>query len=275
MVIDNRQNDRTEERRNEERKVENRRDVERRLKHQPMKTFEAKLTEKTAHEISNKDSAYREAHDKKGTKNKKQGLLDKILSTFKSKDTDKQKLEETPQATDKGKLGKEGKEQKKVNAHLQNKKISKEGEKKNVDTLDSKESADGELSSEGHKKVGEKSGDRGDGGGQNSGGDTGGQSGGQQGFSFDQQSKQQNKSDILNKKSEKSNKDKVLGIQSGKNSGEFDSDARDFNDQDMDQIVESVQIGFNNEGQTEFSVQLTDEYFEGLTVAATRTDDGV
>ena len=57
--------------------------------------------------------------------------------------------------------------------------------------------------------------------------------------------------------------------------GGFQKDARNFTREDIDEIVSSVQLGFNEHGEEEFSVQLTDRYYDGLKVAATRTKEGV
>ena len=57
--------------------------------------------------------------------------------------------------------------------------------------------------------------------------------------------------------------------------GGFQQNAKPFSPKDLDEIVSAVQIGFNEQGEQEFSIQLSDKYYEGLKVTATRTPEGV
>lgn len=301
MVIDNRDIDRVEERHNEEKKVENRRDVEKRMQYQPMKTFEAKLAEKAAHEITAKESAFREAHDQKKTKKEQQSLLDKIIGTVKSRETEKDKGKELiisqkvaeeydlEHLNEKRVPGLKFQEQKSAEKHvtekvqeekvLEGKKSLKElsADKKPVDRADPQESQETERSPEGHKRVVEKEQDQGEGHSGGSGQGFGGGSDGQGGSGFGQQSgQQQGKEQLYRSKEALKSKGWISRtLRSGNESRGFDRNARDFSDQELDEIVSSVQVGMNAQGEEEFAVTLGDDYFTGLKVVATNTSEGV
>lgn len=283
MVIDNtREADKREERQLEEKKAENRRDVEKRMQQQPMKTFEAKLAEKTAHEMTSKESAFRQAHDQKTNKKEQQSLLDKIIGTVKSKETEKEKTKTPVIPHEVEEEGKEEKEQRLAErSRFGEKKAVKErasDKKAATENVDVKDSKKGERSSEGHKRVTDKTEEQGEqssggsGGGQGSGSDSNGQSG----FSFDQQSKNQGKENqFFQKKGKLFNKKIAEAKKAGGDQKGFQRDARGFSVKDLDEIVASVQLGINEQGEEEFSVELSDEYFDGLKVTATNTEEGV
>ncbi|MBF0104881.1 MAG: hypothetical protein HQM16_06095 [Deltaproteobacteria bacterium] len=329
MVIENNPDvDRHEERRLDEKKTENRRDNEKRLQNQPMRTFEAKLAEKTAHEITSKDSALRQAHDQKTSKKEQQSLLDKIIGTVKAKDTEKEKVkpdavakevieeyEEQGQRTkerfnaalkhlghkDGRRLEEKSLEEKDMEEKALDEKALDEkaldekalGEKDQLqrqekavekvrsdkrdsddDHVEDKDSKNSEQSAEGHKRVAEKTEEQG--GGQSGGGQGGsyGDEKGQGGFGQQSGGQDREKHAALTLKG--SFKDRVSGIKKmGGGSRGFQRDARDFASDNLDEIVTSVQLNVNEAGETEFSVELSDEYFEGLKVVATRTAGGV
>lgn len=269
MEIYDKQSDRHEERRTDEKKTEARRNLEKKMQTEPMKTFEAKLAEKAAHEITSKESIQRQTMDQKQTKEEKQSLMDKILGVAGEKAQEEKKARV-------GAVHREGER------HFEEEK-SKRHADADFDVHKTKEEGDpgrtqkkgGEHSAEGHKRVAEKEDD------QSSGGSGGS---GREGFADAEQSGQQSSSSnsrqdarAFKQKIVQHERDRLSAIlkSRGFGSGGFTSDARDFTSHDLDEIVSAVELGVNEHGEQEFSVQLTDDYFDGLKLQATRTDAGV
>lgn len=247
MEIRDRDIDRREERRQEEKKSETRRDVERRMQYEPMKTFEAKLAEKAAHELITKQSHLREAHDQKKSKEEKQSLVDKILgvATQKQGEEQKSRLEALKkQVAEQGKRRDDRPDDSEF-------KLKKED---STATAKKANKGEGEFSAEGYRRVAEKSDDEGGLGGQNL-------SGGQQDAD----------------RGEARNSRRVGPMRPARHfdPGSFNPNPRSFTRKNLDEIVRAVRIGMNEHGEEEFTVELTDEYFNGLKVKATRTGEGV
>ncbi|EKD50588.1 MAG: hypothetical protein ACD_62C00494G0003 [uncultured bacterium] len=268
--IDNRV-DRHEERRTEEKRTEERRQIEKKLQQEPMRTFEAKLSEKTAQELQGKESVAKHMHDLKKSKEDKQSLLDRILGVIKDKSQENEKSRVNA-AHRQGKDEQRKETKKRIVEEDFKAKQTREDDKGSSQKTQKKE---GEVSQEGHKRVAEKEeGDGGGGFGQGGGRDS--QSGER---SFDQGA--QSKFGEDHKQAEQTKQDAVKGFvgqvreQSRFSSGGFQRGARNFTQQNLDEIVSAVQLGVNEKGEEEFSVELTDDYFEGLKIMATRTEQGV
>ncbi len=272
VEIDSNKPDRQEERRAEERKQDHRRQIEKKMQNEPMKTFEAKLSEKTAQEKGDKDSVARNLHDLKKTKEEKQSLLDKILGVAKDKDSQQEKARvEGLQKHAKEEQAKE--EKKNVGEEASRFDDMKKAKKEDVAQKAKKESS--EQAQEGHKRVAEKEdGERGGSGGSGQGSekDSGtGQRSLRQGSEF---SGDKEDGEAFEQKVKDGLIAHVAGRQ-GFSSGTFDQNAKTFTPRDLDDIVSAVSLGINEKGEEEFSVELTDEYFDGLTLQAARTDQGV
>lgn len=265
MAIDNRDIDREEERQVERKKDENRRKLEQKMKYEPMKTFEAKLSEKSAGEQASKESALRDAHHQKKSKEEKDGLLNKIIGTVKDKgmEQDKSKVaavhkQEEHEAEDK-------KSEKLLDAEFE---VDEEDKTESQQKTDQKK---GEVSEDGYRRVSEKD-QQGEGGSGGFGSGEEGFSDGEQGFGSG--SNPQDK-DQLSKGKFSEIHGKVGGIKKGKfGQGGFNRGAKNFSKQNLDEIVSSVELGLNELGQEEFAVELTDEYFDGLRVSAVREEGG-
>lgn len=272
MEIDNRNVDREEERTTERKKDESRQSLERKMKYEPMKTFEAKLSEKSAHEMSSKDSLLRDAHNLKKSKDEKESIFNKIMGVVKDGDGEGEK--------DKAKVASVHEqvehefEDSKTNELVESEFEIKEDDDKTENT-EKADKKDGEISDEGHKRVAEKN--EGDGAGGFGGGSQGQSGGGDSGQGgFHSGTGNQSQDDAVNFSDPAIVAGKVSGIrkQSGTGMG-FQGNARNFSQKNLDEIVSSVQLGLNSSGEEEFTVELNDEYFNGLTVMATRTAEGV
>jgi len=262
--IRNRDNDKREERLIQEKKAQNRRDLEKKMQYEPMKTFEAKLAEKTAHEITTKESQIHKQQELK-SKEEKQSLVDKLIG-----EASKQTSEEQHQKV--AAIRKEAEEESKKSdkSKTDTEYEAKKGEKS--ESSKTTENKKGEVSSEGYMRVAEKEDDQGGAGGGGMESDNSGQDSGEY-----ESGQRLDKKDKFASDLQKSNKavNRATGTSRSFGTGTFDAEARDFDQQNLDEIVSSVQLGINEEGDEEFSVQLSDEYFDGVTVQATRTDEGV
>jgi hypothetical protein len=282
IEINNNDNDagREEERDIERKRDQNRRDVERKLRHEPMKTFEAKLSEKASKEMALHDSLeHGHLKNLKKEREEKQSLLEKIMGVAKNKESEKEKgvAEKIHRQSEHEFEDREGKRQ---IVHDENDLF----ETKKDDHTETKKTGEktGEYSEEGHRRVAEKQ-DGKEGGASGGGGsDSGsgamdsGVGGGAAGFAQDSGTGK-NKDQTYEKLVLKARQG-VAAIRdaagSGAGSGSW-KNARPFESKNLDDIVTEVQLGLNQKGEEEFTVTLTDHFFDGLKVQATRTDKGV
>lgn len=266
--------DRDEDRQVEEGQARNKRETERRQQRESMKTFEAKLTEKTAHELTTKETAARQTHDLKKSKEEKQSLLDKILGVAKEKAGDGEKAHVKAVQQQQEKAFEDKKSRKSADGEFEEKKAD---EKKTTQKSDTKKS---EMAEEGHRRVVEKGQEQG-GGGAGSGGGSSDGSSGQQGSSthLGGQSQGQSERELLKKGVGKeqftAQMNQTVSKTKFQGQGGFQQNSKPFTPKDLDEIVSAVQLGFNEQGEQEFSIQLSDKYYEGLKVVATRAPEGV
>lgn len=270
MEIDNRHIDREEERQTERKKNESRQDLERKMKYEPMKTFEAKLSEKTAHETLAKDSALRDAHNLKKSKEEKDSFLNKILGVTKDGDVEKEKSRVSGVHEQ---LEQEFEEAEQTELRESEFEVAEDDDEA-LERSESQESKDTEYSTDGHKRVAEKQQGESSGGfGGSAGGEDGGASGQNQSHS------EKDEAGFGSSKHETSlgvsQAHKVSAVAKSAFGMGFDNQARRFSHQNLDEMVAAVQLGINEQGEHEFSIELSDDYFCGLKVIATRTEDGV
>lgn len=281
IEIDNNDNDvsREEERDIERKRDQNRRDVERKLRHEPMKTFEAKLSEKASKEMAQRDSLeHGHLKNLKQEREEKQSLLAKILGVAKNKESEKEKgvVEQVHRQSEHEFEDREGKRQVVHDAN-----DSFETKDDHAETKKTGEKT-GEYAEDGHKRVAEKqdgkdSGASG-GGSSGQGGDAmdSGVGGGAAGFS--QGSGTGKNQDQAYEKLAAKTRHGVAAIRdtagSGTGGGAW-KNARPFESKNLDDVVAQVQLGLNQKGEEEFTVTLEDRFFDGLKVQATRTDKGV
>jgi hypothetical protein len=268
--IDKTRADRDEERRSENKRQDTRRTMEKRMQSEPMKTFESKLSEKAAQEQDAKKTVSRHLHDLKKSKEEKQSMLDRILGVAKDKaqETEKSRVNATHKHAQKQEKEEVGK--KVVKEDFKSKQAKESEKEEGTQKMEKKE---GEQSAEGHKRVAEKS-ESEDGGGGGFGESSEGESGaGDQ--SLGNRNQSGSDSDGKNAFSTENLNQGKVGQQSSFSSGGFQQNAKSFSERDLDEIVSQVNIGMNERGEEEFTVELTDEYFEGLSIQATRTEEGV
>ncbi|MCP5463554.1 MAG: hypothetical protein H7A33_00855 [Deltaproteobacteria bacterium] len=278
MTINNdNRSERDEERRVDERRQEAKRQNRLKAEREPMRTFEAKLSEKTADEVQKSQSQFaKQLKDSKKSKEEKQGLLDKIIGVAKDKN------KELDQAhVDQVRHQEEHHQEEQEFLKEDNQKYEERLDDKSESTSKAKTSEkgetsrkEGEISNEGYRRVAEKS--EGDGGSSSGGfaGSDGSAGEGQSHLGKERDSSQnQQKGQSLN--DFKKATVKAIRERLGSGAQGFDRNARDFSEQDLSEIITSVEFGLNDSGQEEFVVQLSDEYFDGLKVATERTKDGV
>lgn len=264
-INDNRDIDRQEERSLDRKKTEAKHELERKQREEPMRTFEAKLAEKTAHEVNTKDSALYQAKQQGKSKEEKQSLLDKIISV--SQDvTGEEDHARLAQLNKRGEEENFDKKEHRADDHeFEDKKTEDHEFTQAEQKKDSGQAADG------HKRVTERYQDQGNSGGSGGGA---GQNSQQGGSSFGGQSSDSG-TDQGGKRTFLSANSRVQGIAKSGAGGGFNKGARNFSKQNLDEIVKTVQLGFNDKGEQEFSVELGDDYFNGLKVVATRSAEGV
>jgi len=265
MEIDNKNVDREEERRSDRKRQDQRNQQEKQMQKQGMKTFEAKLSEKTASEITQKETAKQNWHDSKKSKQDKQNLLEKIIGVAKEKTEDDGKT----RVKSVMKHEEEKKEDTKDDAKQADAKHDQKTELKS-DAPEKK----GEVAEDGHKRVAEKEeqdGGSGSSGGGSAGADT--ESGKQSstfGYGAGSEDSEKNYDEVA------MSQEKVNPVSKmGESGGGFDADARGFEEKDLDEIVAHVELSLNEDGEESFTVELSDAYFDGLTIQTTRTDEGV
>lgn len=277
MDIYNNNDNRDEERRIEQRRQQSRTDAERRHKAEPMRTFEAKLSEKASHEAALKESQAKQSNQlKKNRKDKEESLLNKILDVAgkESKEkVDPAKVHELEQQYDPETGEEETKLEKELNLSEEK---NKTDEKKAGKEVDKKSS---EYSEEGHRRVAEKESE-----GQSQGG-MGGDSGGYDqdsgtGSSFSQSgsgSGQERQPSDKTSLKEFMVKNKVAGLSSlgAREQRGFKNSARNFTTENLDEIVKNVEVGFNEQGEEFFGITLSDPYFKDLQVQSLRTEQGI
>lgn len=273
MEIDN--ND--EERRVEQRRAQEKLAVEQRQKKEVQRSFEAKLSEKTAQEKESLESQIRTANELQEEIKERQSLLDKILGVAGKEQADqagnskiqhKKYLEEQ-----------EGKEQKfdlEQKEHAKVEMKERKSEKANVEN----EKKKGEEVGEGHRRIEERAhsdqGGRGEGnfsGSQNQGGGSHGRDSGS-----DSGSESRSRGQELQKMTVKDleNRYRLHPIKKGVPlSAQFLPNPRAFKSENLNEMVSRIQTGLTRSGEDFFAVELSDDYFDGLKVQATRTADGV
>ena len=272
MEIDN-TNNRDDERRTEQRKQQAKTDAERKQKLEPMKTFEAKLSEKATADEAGKKSQQTANRDQLKSQKDKQDILKKILDSggkTRSELDHNARVAEMQEELQKRQSGEE-------TAFVE--KLKDEGDDdihhektKSADRTDEKGS--GEVSEDGHKRVAEKQDGEGGSPGSGGGDSSSGQQGADAGSSFSGDHKDQGQSQSRVKDLFGSF---VLAPLSGNASGQhgFQQNARQFAPQDLDELVAHVQLGLNRGGEEFFSIELSDKYFQGLKLLATRTPQGI
>lgn len=257
-----------DERAAERKKDQQRHDLEKLQRQQPMRTFEAKLAEKAAHEINVKEGSFYSEHEKNKTKEEKQNLLDEIIGVAKDKD-DEQNHARVASVAKRAEQEYETKKEKRLDDHEFDAKKSEE-----KDAATNTQKKDGSTSSEGHKRVSERY-DDGSGGGAGGGAGQGGQQGNGGSDSSGSHSGSQQDKNLFSQASEKAKMNRVGAVAGTFAQKGFDSRARQFKPENLDEIVSAVQLGMNEHGEEEFTVELGDDYFHGLKIKATRTDSGV
>lgn len=281
IEINNNDNDagREEERDIERKRDQNRRDVERKLRHEPMKTFEAKLSEKASKEMALRDSLeHGHLKNLKKEREEKQSLLEKIIGVAKNKESEKEKgvVEQVHRQSEHEFEDREGKRQ---TVHDETDFF----ETKKDDHTETKKTGEktGEYAEEGHKRVAEKQ-DGKDSGTSGGGSDSGGGAmdsgvgGGAAGFAQDSGTGK-NKDQAYEKLAAQTRQGvaAVRNVAGSDMGGGAWKNAKPFEPKNLDDIVAQVQLGLNQKGEEEFTVTLTDHFFDGLKVQATRTDKGV
>lgn len=278
MEINDNGND--EERRIQHSREQNRVAEQRKRAAEPMRTFEAKLSEKASHETALKDAAARESRQQKSDADEHESLIERILGA-----TSKGKEEET--ATDHARVQKtiyeDGREESRHETDYrrrltEDKKDVAEGdEKKPASSAGDKKS---EVAEDGHRRVVEKQDDGetgsfggGAGGGGGEGQSEGGSSSHSQGGSgFGSDSRRDGgmfAKDLVKRMA-------LTPIKKGSDAGRgFQQNPRTFAAKDLDEIVSKVEVGVHGGEGDFFSVELTDAYFSGLQVRAVRESDGV
>jgi hypothetical protein len=264
MDVDNRI-DREEEKRIERKKQENRHQLESKMQKEGMKTFEAKLSEKSAKEVTDHEQKnLMQEHGKEKSQTEQQSAVDKIISKA-TQETDEQSQAKQTAVTHQNEDKFADKQERIKEKHFEPKKDSDEARSQNVDKKGS-----GELSSEGHKRVAEK--EDGQGGGSGSGSQNmSDDSSDQSGYGKDKDSSK----DGALEGQDSSYALKFKRFDGSNLEGGFDPSARNFEQQDLDEIVSQVEYGVNELGEQHFTVSLNDEYYDGLKVSALRTDEGV
>lgn len=279
MEIDN-TNNRDDERRAEQRKDQARLDAGRKQKLEPMKTFEAKLSEKASTEETGKRSQQTANRDLKKGQEDKQKILNKILDSSAKNRSDLDRNARIHELEVQAQKENEDVESKFENRLAEDAEPDETSEEKSAGKTHEK---NGEVSEEGYRRVAEKQE-----GGQDSGSSFGGQGDSSQG------DRQESASDSSGSGSG-SNSDSQRDQSSAKKLSDFfpsslltplrpttsssqhgfQQDARAFALQDMDEIVDAASIGINRAGEEFFSVELTDKYYDGLKLMAVRTPQGI
>ncbi len=255
---DNRISSRDEERAEERKRAETKQNLERKLRNEPMKTFEAKLSEKYAHDVAQSDRSQRQAKEHERI-NENKDLMDKILNVASSEQVNEdQNLKRVHEQ--KEFINEDEKNTFMTEAHEDDLRETgrSEHEKKTEQVLrhESSSSEQG-LSSEGHRIVGHVDSQE------------------EKGFSGQSGQGDSSQSD-KDPKEEKSYKiEASRAAQKLKTRMSFDFDKYSFSNQDLDEIVSSVHLGMDDLGREEFAVTLSNDYFEGLKIVATRAPDGV
>ena len=256
---------RQEAKRQEEKRLENKQQLEQRMKKEGMKTFEAKLSEKTAHEETSRQSTMSQLKNSSQADDEKNKILDKILGVVQDKATEQDKARVKGVVKQDEETEARREEKKDVDSEFETKEDEKTEESRGQQKTESK---DEKSPHGGHKRVTEKQ--EGEGG-----------SGGGGEFSQDQGDPKQFQSQAQEKKGQsKDVKDKfVQALSKGKSSGGFssgfDQSAKKFSKTDLEELVQSVQLTLNEDGQEQLELQLSDDYFDGVKLISKRTPDGV
>lgn len=288
---DNKQDERIAEQRETARKEQQRKQTQK-----PAETFEAKLSEKNAHDHAMLESDARRQLLLKETKKEKTSLIDKLIKETKPKSVDERRQSEAALLKSKA-LKKNFEDEKKTELQEHEELpqtddaeettvVERSEDQAGVDESDDSSSADktkesgkeGDVAEDGHKRVAEKregntSGGGSGGGGQSMDGNSGGAgefgSGSSQG-----DGKKDGKAGFQNDIDRRSTS--LAGSLSGRFSGGgFQQNSRAFNKENLDALVAKVQIGINAQNEEVFAVDLHDSYFDGLKLSAVKTAQGV
>lgn len=269
--IDN--DNRNEEKRIEEQRQNSRRESEKRKQVEPMRTFEAKLSEKAALEKGRQNTQTKANKELKQEIDKKQKFLTKV---FGSENKSTSSLDVNAKIQEMRLKDGDGEDQK-----LKNKFSNKLDESKDADGLQQKKDSQKAeqkkgVSDEGHRRVAEKQGDE---------GSAGFGRGGQEAFAGDDSQGSSFGSDADSQSDSNKNWQQFVSGRGGSASkrvststsfqGGFQKEARDFDRKNLDEIVTAIATGTNAFGEEFLTVEMSDQYFEGLKLKATRTPEGV
>lgn len=267
-----------EEKDAERRKDKARHDLERRQATRAMETFEGKFGEKTALKKITTENAQKIKLQEENKK-EKVSLIEKLIQTKQSPEVSEQKNDQATLFQNRAKKIHDEEQFRQENAVDLSR---QESEIENNETLDNSveekhnektEKKNSDVAEDGHRRVvnhQHQSGYGGGSGGNSSGNDS--HSGGQSFHSQDQQNQQQSQSAVISFTS-KNLQEAPSSQRSFQQS--FDQNARQFTKENLDELVSHVQLGLNSELQDFFEVQLNDQYFNGLKIQTTRTDNGV
>lgn len=271
MEIDH--TNREEEQRAEQRRTNAQEDTKRQHKTDLTKTFEAKLSEKSALQEGQKTSQAKANQDLRQAREDQKRIFEKVMkSDAKGKaSNDHETKVRQMRAESEEEFKENGKNifDHEVNEQSDNKQADRAHEKKTMQTPEKK----GGVSEEGHRRVAEKQDSE---GGSSGGGGAGGNSGfGSESFesksgtgAFDQDQSQNVKDHFAN--------EFFSSVPTGGflHQG-FQKNAKSFTAQDLDEIISAVAVGLTSSGEDFFSVELSDHYFEGLKLEALKTNEGI
>lgn len=275
MEINNNDND--ESRRAEQKREAERHNTERKQKTEAVRTFEAKLSEKAAHEIASKDSQSHHSRNKQGDAKEKENLLEKIIGAVAK---EQEEAMDRSRIREKKQLAEHDEDRHREEKHESKLENRRDEEHERVSDRKSGEAGDkkkSEISEEGYRRVAEKqdAGGEGGGGAQSGTGDRGQDSGGGGSFGSGHSGSGDNPRDgVFAKDLVAKTTVRSLTKANGTHKG-FQQNSRSFTERNMDDIVSRVEVGLNAEGEEFFAVELSDPYFDGLKVEARRTDVGV
>lgn len=276
MDINNNDND--EYRRTELKREAERHNAERKQKTEAVRTFEAKLSEKAAHEIASKDSQARNSRDQQGNTKEKDNLLEKIIGTVAKEHEEALDRSRVHEKKHLAEHDEERHREEKYESKLerrQDEDHERVSERKTGEAGDKKKS---EISEEGYRRVAEKQDADGEsgGGGAGSGMGGGGQdaSGGGSFGSGGSDAGDNPRDGIFAKDLVAKTAVRPLNKSKGAHKG-YQQNSRSFSRENLDEIVSKVELGVTSGGEEFFAVELGDPYFAGLKVEARRTDVGV
>ncbi len=263
MPIDNDNSDYEAKRAEQRRQIE-KQQIKAQQERDPLRSFEAKLSTQAAKEEAARESLKKTDREVKKMLEDKGDFLRKVLG---EKDVNsaadlqaRAKRHEQEFAKQKGLIARD----------LGEKIQEKRDDRKKTDSQHESETDDAQNTAEGHKKVVEiETHDDGSAGQGFSGGGGDSQDSNDRGFDSgagDSAFGKPDQTDGLNVKA---------FAEAGDFSGSDGGAQFSFSREDLDQIVASIQHNFLANGEEVFAVQLTNEFYDGLKIEATRTERGV